>query len=52
MVVENPFPGDPVAGVRIVKTAEDTGDILLTAFETVDQGPEFDQATVSMPQHY
>ena len=52
MVVENPFPGDPVAGVRIVKTAEDAGDILLTAFETEECGPEFDPDTVSMPQHY
>lgn len=52
MVVENPFPGDPVAGVRIVKTAGDAGEILLTAFETEECGPEFDPGTVSMPQHY
>ena len=31
MVVENPFPGDPVAGIRIVKTASDPGEILLTS---------------------
>ena len=36
MAVANPYPNDPIISVRVVKTAEDDGEILLTAFEQDD----------------
>mgnify|MGYP007096180238 CR=1 FL=1 len=52
MAVENPFPGDPVTGIRIRKTAADPGEILLTSFSAEEQAPAFDSDAVFMPLHY
>lgn len=52
VAVENPFPGDPVTGIRIRKTAADPGEILLTSFSAEEQAPAFDSDAVFMPLHY
>lgn len=52
MAVENPYPEDRVVSVRIVKTAEDDGEILLTAFEQEDCAPVFDDSAARLHEHY
>ena len=52
IVVENPYPGDPVTAVRIIKMASDAGEILLTAFEEENCSREFDPVGVPLQLHY
>ncbi|MDD6175584.1 MAG: hypothetical protein PUC59_07510, partial [Firmicutes bacterium] len=52
MAVANPYPDDTVVSVRIVKTAGDDGEILITAFEQEDCAPAFDEALAPLQLHY
>ena len=52
IAVTNPYPDDAVASVRIVKTAADDGEILITAFEQEDCAPAFDENNASLQLHY
>lgn len=52
MVVANPYPDDFVISVRIVKTAADDGEILITAFEQKNCAPAFDESDTSLQLHY